>query len=52
MNKVIKAIVEIPLNSNIKYEFDRETRKIKVDRILREGFFYPANYGFFENALD
>lgn len=52
MNKVINVIIEIPKGSNIKYEFNRETRKICVDRILREGFVYPANYGFVENALD
>lgn len=50
--KVIKVIIEIPKDSNIKYEFDRETRKMKVDRILRDGFVYPSNYGFIEEALD
>ena len=52
MSKVISATVEIPQQSSIKYEFDRETKKIKVDRILRAGFRYPANYGFIETALD
>lgn len=52
MAKVINAIIEIPKNSNIKYEYDRDTKKMKIDRILRDGFFYPANYGFIENALD
>ncbi len=50
--KIIKVIIEIPKDSNIKYEFDRETRKMKVDRILRDGFIYPSNYGFIEEALD
>lgn len=50
--KIIKVIIEIPLNSNIKYEYNRETQKICVDRILRDGFSYPANYGFIETALD
>ena len=52
MSKVINVIIEIPKDSAIKYEFDRETKKIKVDRILRDGFKYPANYGFIETALD
>lgn len=52
MSKVISVIIEIPKDSAIKYEFDRETKKIKVDRILRDGFKYPANYGFIETALD
>jgi inorganic pyrophosphatase len=50
--KIIKVIIEIPLNSNIKYEYNRENQKICVDRILRDGFVYPANYGFIETALD
>ena len=52
MSKVINVIIEIPKDSAIKYEFDRETKKIKVDRILRDGFKYTANYGFIETALD
>lgn len=50
--KVIQVTIEIPLNSNIKYEYNRKTNKIEVDRILRDGFRYPANYGFIEEALD
>lgn len=52
MNKIINVNIEIPKGSNIKYEFDRKTGKIVVDRILRDGFLYPANYGFVEEALD
>ncbi len=44
--------IEIPKNSNIKYEYDRATKKIVVDRILRDGFKYPANYGYLSEALD
>lgn len=50
--KVINVIIEIPNGSNIKYEYDRDTKKMRVDRILRQGFVYPANYGFIEDALD
>lgn len=50
--KVINVTIEIPKNSNIKYEYDRETQKMKVDRILRGDFKYPANYGFIAEALD
>ncbi|BAP39348.1 inorganic diphosphatase [Metamycoplasma canadense] len=50
--KNILVNIEIPKNSNIKYEYDRKTKKIKVDRILREGFKYPANYGYISEALD
>ncbi|MCR8613069.1 MAG: inorganic diphosphatase [Mycoplasma sp.] len=50
--KNLKAIIEIPKDSNIKYEYDRKTKQIQVDRILREGFKYPATYGFIPEALD
>ena len=50
--KELKVNIEIPKGSNIKYEYDRTTGKMVVDRILRNGFKYPANYGFLEEALD
>lgn len=52
MNKIINVNIEISKGSNIKYEYDRKKGKIVVDRILRDGFVYPANYGFVEEALD
>ena len=50
--KKLTVNIEIPRNSNIKYEYDRSRGKIVVDRILREGFRYPANYGYLAEALD
>ncbi|WP_027122698.1 inorganic diphosphatase [Metamycoplasma spumans] len=50
--KNIVVNIEISKDSNIKYEYDRKTGKIKVDRILRGGFKYPANYGYISEALD
>jgi len=52
MKKEIIVNIEIPMGSKVKYEYDRKTKKIVVDRILREGFEYPANYGYVEEALD
>ena len=40
------AVVEIPKNSNCKYELDKETGLIKLDRVLYTATHYPANYGF------
>ena len=40
------AVIEIEKGSNIKYELDKETGLIKVDRILHTSTHYPANYGF------
>lgn len=40
------AIVEIPMGSKVKYELDKETGALKMDRILHTSTHYPANYGF------
>jgi inorganic pyrophosphatase len=45
------AVVEIPLGSSVKYELDKPTGLIKVDRILYSAVFYPANYGFIPQTL-
>jgi inorganic pyrophosphatase len=41
-----QAVIEIPLGSNLKYELDKPTGLIKVDRVIHSAVFYPANYGF------
>ena len=41
-----QAVIEIPLGSNVKYELDKLTGLLKVDRIIHSAVFYPANYGF------
>ena len=48
----INAIIEISKNSNIKYEYDFESKMFKVDRILYGSNTYPQNYGFIKNTLD
>ncbi len=40
------GVIEIPKGSKIKYELDKETGLIKLDRILHTSTHYPANYGF------
>ena len=40
------AYIEIPKGSKVKYELDKETGLLKVDRILFSAVHYPANYGF------
>jgi inorganic pyrophosphatase len=49
---VLDVTIEIPKNSNVKYEFNRATGKISVDRILYGPSIYPQNYGFLPEALD
>ena len=43
---MVRAIIEVPSGSNIKYELDKASGLIKVDRILYSAVHYPANYGF------
>ncbi|HTI51864.1 MAG TPA: inorganic diphosphatase [Planctomycetaceae bacterium] len=49
--KEFNAIVEIPMGSSVKYELDKRTGLLKVDRILYSAVFYPANYGFIPQTL-
>ncbi len=39
------AVIEIPKGSKIKYELDKETGVMKLDRILHTSTHYPSNYG-------
>lgn len=41
-----KVFVEINAGGNIKYEIDKKTGKLEVDRFLHTSFVYPFNYGF------
>ncbi len=40
------AVIEIPKGCKTKYELDKETGMLKLDRILHTATHYPANYGF------
>lgn len=40
------ALIEIPRGSSIKYELDKATGLLRVDRMLYSAVHYPANYGF------
>ena len=42
----INVVVEIPSGSSVKYEVDRETGNVFVDRFLYSATHYPFNYGF------
>jgi inorganic pyrophosphatase len=47
----INAVIEIPYGSNVKYEIDKDSGAVVVDRVLYSAMFYPANYGFVANTL-
>lgn len=42
----VKSIVEIPTGSQAKYELDKDSGLLKLDRVLFSSIHYPANYGF------
>jgi len=44
-NEVI-GIIEIPKGTRAKYELDKESGLLKLDRVLYSSVYYPANYGF------
>lgn len=45
------AIIEVPRGCNNKYELDKKTGAIFLDRALHSPFHYPADYGFFPHTL-
>lgn len=47
----LNAVIEIPFGSNVKYELDKESGAVFVDRVLYSAVFYPANYGFIPATL-
>ena len=44
--RVVTAIIEIPEGSRCKYEIDKATGLLRLDRIIYSSFHYPINYGF------
>ena len=45
------SVIEIPFGSSVKYELDKASGLIKLDRVLFSAVFYPANYGFIPQTL-
>ena len=45
------TIIEIPFGSSVKYELDKQSGLIKLDRVLYSAVYYPANYGFIPQTL-
>ncbi|TVU19549.1 hypothetical protein EJB05_35701 [Eragrostis curvula] len=48
---VFNVVVEITKGSKVKYELDKKTGLIKVDRVLYSSVVYPHNYGFIPRTL-
>ena len=47
----VTVYIEIEQFSNIKYEFNKRTNKLEIDRILNEPYSYPYAYGFIVNTI-
>lgn len=47
----LNCLIEIPAGSKIKYEIDKESGLLKVDRILYSSVHYPCNYGLFPQTF-
>src|SRR6476619_2688132 len=44
--RIVNAVIEIPQGSRAKYEIDKETGLLRLDRVIYSSFYYPCNYGF------
>jgi inorganic pyrophosphatase len=49
--KIVNALIEIPQGSKTKYEIDKKTGLLKLDRVIYSSFHYPVNYGFIPQTL-
>ncbi len=47
----VSGIIEIPSASRAKYELDKESGLLKLDRVLYSSLYYPANYGFIPQSF-
>jgi inorganic pyrophosphatase len=47
----VNAIIEIPKGSRAKYEVDKESGLIKLDRVIYASMYYPLNYGFIPQTM-
>ncbi len=47
----VPAVIEIPSGSKMKYELDKRTGLLMLDRVLYSSVHYPANYGFIPQSL-
>ena len=46
IEQFVPAVIEIPRGSHLKYEVDKPTGLLRLDRVLYSAVHYPANYGF------
>ncbi len=49
--EIVNGVIEIPMGSNAKYELDKESGLLRLDRVLLSAVHYPANYGFIPQTI-
>ncbi len=49
--QTVNGVIEIPQGSRAKYEIDKATGLLKLDRVIYSSFHYPINYGFIPQTL-
>jgi inorganic pyrophosphatase len=49
--ETVTAVIEIPKGSRAKYEIDKASGLLKLDRVIYSSFHYPINYGFIPRTL-
>ena len=50
--EMVNGIIEIPKGCRAKYELDKDSGLLKLDRVLYSAVYYPANYGFIPQTYD
>ncbi len=51
ISKNFPVVIEVPMGSKNKYELDKESGLMRLDRVLYSAVYYPANYGFIPKTL-
>lgn len=49
--EIVNGIIEIPKGSRAKYEIDKDSGLIKLDRVIYASMYFPLNYGFIPRTL-
>lgn len=49
--EIVTGLIEIPQGSRAKYEIDKASGLLKLDRVIYSSFHYPVNYGFIPQTL-
>lgn len=49
--RIVNSIIEIPKGERAKYEIDKHSGLLKMDRVIHSSFHYPINYGFIPQTL-